>query len=141
MGTNFYWKKPIQDKEYDWDLYGDIQVHIGKRSAAGAYCNDCGTTLCEDGTRDVHSSKKQTSAFDTRGWFNECPGCGIPRSELKGCTSFTWTLMKHKWNLVELLDSDEKVVVNEYDEEFTAKEFLDELSSVRIEFQAPYQFS
>ena len=38
MGTNFY----IIDKDQE---YSEGR-HIGKRSAAGWYCWDCGTTLC-----------------------------------------------------------------------------------------------
>ena len=53
MGTNFYWivtgtaavpsdvKVPIEEDS--------PEVHIGKRSAAGPYCWDCGVTLCEGG--------------------------------------------------------------------------------------------
>ena len=36
MGTNYYWKDKHENCEYE----DDIQVHIGKRSAAGLYCWD-----------------------------------------------------------------------------------------------------
>ena len=159
MGCNYYWIKPAQE---DVDEYGrddDIHVHIGKRSAAGAYCWDCGTTLCEMGTRSVHLSDQRC--------FENCPSCGNERdssgvtssafielgftkpNELKrtgvtSCSSFTWTLMWHKRQLEDMMlfGNTEKVVVDEYGHEYTAEEFLTEqLASVAFEFQSPYEFS
>ena len=137
MGTNYYWKDKYKDDEYN----GDIQVHIGKRSAAGLYCWDCGTTLCKDGERSIHYSESN--------WYSKCPSCGKERIEeslesssmglelgfnkqglnrtgVSSCSSFTWTLMKHKSELLKLTENcKEKVVINEYGDEFTACEFLD----------------
>lgn len=54
MGTNYYAK--------------NCAVHIGKRSAAGLYCWDCGQTLCKGGTRHIHGGHSQ--------WYAACPSCG-----------------------------------------------------------------
>jgi len=55
MGTNFY---ALPDGE-----------HIGKRSAAGAYCWDCGVTLCPGGNDRIHNSGLER-------WPSTCPKCG-----------------------------------------------------------------
>jgi hypothetical protein len=60
MGTNFY-----TDTEE--------RLHIGKRSAAGLYCWDCGVTLCMGGEKAIH--------YDTHGWHDACPKCGNKPSE------------------------------------------------------------
>jgi len=44
-------------------------THIGKRSAGGKYCWNCGITLCEQGIFKIHDSKSK--------WFDCCPNCGI----------------------------------------------------------------
>ena len=49
MGTNFYIKGSPKTANLD-----DPKWHIGKRSAAGLYCFDCGVTLCEQGEKFVH---------------------------------------------------------------------------------------
>jgi len=49
MGTNYYLK--IDECE----CCGRYEKkHIGKRSAAGRYCFDCGVSLCVDGEDNVH---------------------------------------------------------------------------------------
>jgi len=153
MGTNYYWKDKHENCEYE----DDIQVHIGKRSAAGLYCWDCGTTLCKDGVRGIHYSESN--------WNSLCPSCckeavkeslsnssvGIElgfnknrlnRSGVSSCSSFTWTLIKHKNELLILAENCiDKVVINEYGEEYTACEFLDLLIDCPIEYQCPREFS
>ena len=154
MGTCFFWiKKPISHSM-------DIQVHIGKRSAAGRYCWDCGSVF-HTHTMEIHSGRDS-------GDLGSCPGCGkpakinsfakssagvelgfvkskeVPKKGIGSCCSFTWTLMKHKRRLQELADKGDtkKVVVNEYGDKFTASEFLEEeLNLVTIEFQSPQEFS
>lgn len=155
MGTNYYWKETY---DADGDNEG-IQCHIGKRSAAGRYCWDCGTTFNTRGTESVHYSSHDTN------WVEACPACGKMPEEsrdkestamvdlgfakqsnlsLQGvgyCSSFTWTLMKHKWKLSSLVRSEEKVGINEYGDEFTAKEFLEgELHGCAFEMQLPVEF-
>lgn len=99
MGTNYYWADKLAEDPSNKD---DINVHIGKRSAAGTYCWDCGTTLCLDGARYVHygeislkvtfttdlgSVAAQASFVDLCGlrqhrydyrprWSDTCPCCG-----------------------------------------------------------------
>ena len=65
MGTNFY----VRGHR---DSYGG---HIGKRSAAGPYCWDCGCTLHSGGESKIHYS-----AYDD-GWLDACPKCGKERQE------------------------------------------------------------
>jgi hypothetical protein len=182
MGTNYYWKKDtmIQENmvlgfvgnEYEEDKDREhCSVHIGKRSAAGLYCFDCGATLCRHGTFDVHSGRAE--------WHEDCPSCGKKREEessggtgmrelgfnkepfefkkgVKTCSSFCWTLMKHKWKIEELSDKENpcydgiitipdnqrtKVIVNEYGDEFTASEFMALLQECPIEYQDAEEFS
>lgn len=159
MGTNFYWIDQY-DKDAEWDVRAALQCHIGKRSAAGVYCWDCGTTLHKEGTSSIHEGFGKT--------FADCPVCHKEYPESKGreplgsavnlelfgerptarpkgvetCCSFTWTMMSHKWKLEKLRKSRKKVVINEYGDKFTAAEFLDkELLLVTIEFQLPVEFS
>lgn len=65
MGTNFYVAGHRGDD--------DPTFHIGKRSAAGAYCWDCGKTLCLGGEKAIH--------FDTHEWAKTCPSCGKGRDK------------------------------------------------------------
>jgi len=92
MGTNFY----TMDGK-----------HVGKRSAAGWFCWDCGVTLCKAGNAGVHLNKE---------WYESCPKCGSKPEEesleggsvgrelgfntsspcrktgVKSCASFTWAV-------------------------------------------------
>ncbi len=73
MGTNFYIGKKRE-------------IHIGKRSAAGLFCWDCGITLCKGGKKEVHFSERMANrphtcfprvpqeVIDNR--FDSCPSCG-----------------------------------------------------------------
>lgn len=155
MGTNFYW---IDDANED-AAEGDIHCHIGKRSAAGAYCWDCGTTLCKEGTRGVHSSRC--------GYYDACPACGaekrpvtladstsgvelgcanspdVARIGVGSCASFIWTLMKHKWALEKRMEQGDEAlcVEDEYGRRFTARQFLrEELAAVAFEMQDARNF-
>ncbi|MCK9577864.1 MAG: hypothetical protein M0R51_18305, partial [Clostridia bacterium] len=98
MSTNFYVKGHIGND--------NPKYHIGKRSAAGMYCYDCGITLCKGGESKVH--------FGTDEWYEECPNCGkkpenedlehsasgkelgfnnmsgVIKTGVKSCCSFTW---------------------------------------------------
>lgn len=150
MGTNFYWIENPDDDE------GSIKVHIGKRSAAGLFCWDCGVSKCESST-DVHRGKDRMEMSELE-W---CPGCGksfdvnktdwnttsgvelgFAKSKsltLKGigtCCSFTWSMLSHKWKLQSMIRDrdDRKVVRDEYGQEYTAREFLrEELCGVAFE--------
>jgi hypothetical protein len=99
MGTNFY-KIDIKKDNKEGE-------HIGKRSAAGYYCWDCGITLNIYGEAWVHSSYKEFNKYgflhkdrskenpelynpfdedrfmDKSEWFKKCPSCGQEKEELK----------------------------------------------------------
>jgi hypothetical protein len=99
MGTNFY--------------AGGI--HIGKRSAAGFYCWDCGVTLCKGGEAKVH--------YDV-GFYDRCPKCGkapkretlsegavgrelgfnkskpAPKTGVQSCASFSWAISPETWRTI-----------------------------------------
>ena len=63
MGTNFYFMS--EDDEID--------RHIGKRSAAGYFCWDCGLSLCAAGHDAVHNGKTV--------FLDKCPVCGQAKQE------------------------------------------------------------
>ena len=142
MGTNFYWKKiPKEFERYkanvekyigDCDDTGNVLLHIGKWSAAGLYCYECGTTLNKFGTDYVHDC-----LYDD--WYEVCPICGRKGTPI---CSFRWTIMKHKW-LIEKLAHEgcrEKCIVDEYGDSYSPIEFLQEVNTP-IEYQACCEFS
>ena len=126
MGTNFYWIK--SPKEFKGN---SILQHIGKRSVAGYYCDKCGISFCKSGTQSIHFS-------DIADWYTECPVCG--RKGILVC-SFTYTSMKQKEIIKKLIAVDKKLIKDEYDIEYTPKEFLlDALSNTKIEYQMYAEF-
>ncbi len=122
MGTNFYVKGHRGND--------DPKFHIGKRSAAGLYCWDCGVSLCKGGASRVHYG-------DGDDFFDKCPKCGkSPEKEnlstssvgrelgfntekpakkagVKGCSSFTFARPIGRI----------KNIVDEYGTEYTLEEF------------------
>lgn len=101
MGTNFYIHVPnIQRPSQEMTLPTDrlvtvvysptlrtadgesIDLHIGKRSAAGFYCWDCRLTLCLGGEQAVHYGghiglgKGLTFTVPRDEWAEKCPKCG-----------------------------------------------------------------
>lgn len=120
MGTNFYIKGHRNSD--------DPRYHIGKRSAAGLYCWDCGVTLCKGGESRVHYGD---------GFFDKCPNCGKGREEeplsessagrelgfnhskpvkktgVQSCSSFTWAR-----DLGRI-----RCIVDEYGRAYTREEF------------------
>ena len=130
MGTNFYIK--------------DDDIHIGKRSAAGWFCWDCGITLCMQGKEGIHKCKPEN-------WHHVCPLCGnskdaesitqsatgkelgLNKDEQKktGVTtvcSFTWAFNILKHSLPD------NVIVDEYGEEYSPEEFQKILKSYPIQY-------
>ena len=126
MGTNFYWTRVVKFRKDD-----DPKVHIGKRSAAGAYCWDCGLTIIRD-------------------WREGCPKCGQkpvkeglsagpaavelgfaePRQKrptgVRGCSSFTWS-QEPSGVMAKCLKFPNrflKVVVDEYGRKMTGRKFV-----------------
>lgn len=147
MGTNFYWKEARNEDD------DHIEQHIGKRSAAGLYCYDCGSTLNRGGTTFIHKGSVKDMVNT---WLDTCPCCGKSREEghftkteevirtgVATCCSFTWTVMKHKRAIEERVKTnpDKKIIVDEYGEVFSAREFLELLRICPIEFQSPCEFS
>ena len=155
MGTNFYLATHIFEREgagsYVREVPGaaldsdDPQFHIGKRSAAGPYCWDCNTTLCEKGEAGVHTDSK---------WYDKCPVCGktfVPVGTLKEgavavelgfarsndkrpvgvqtCASFTWAQSPYLFISFVRKHLDEKIVVDEYERSMTGYEFLNMLET------------
>ena len=136
MGTNFY-------------LNRIKHQHIGKRSAAGLYCWDCGLTLCVQGAKGVHTGRSS--------WHSCCPKCGKtqedegwegaagrelgfaeakPRAKtgVKTCCSFTWAIDP---KLIEGKTStlaNYKPVVDEYGDEYSWEEFSQVLAECPIRY-------
>jgi len=131
MSTNFYVKGHIGND--------NPKYHIGKRSASGMYCYDCGMTLCKGGESKVHSGTDE--------WYKACPKCGKkPENEdlyhsavgkelginsmyevktgVKSCCSFTWARDIKKI----------KHIVDEYGREYSLEEFNGIIDSCPIQF-------
>jgi len=118
----------------------DSEKHIGKRSAAGWYCWDCGQTLCVQGENGIHESKSN--------WDDECFSCGKtipeesvenssagrelgfnkskprPKKGVASCSSFTWTINPTAVLLRYLFRLDDVVIRDEYNHEYTFKVLL-----------------
>jgi len=159
MGTNFYWHVNPRSLDTKHGHSDSIHIHIGKRSAAGHYCWDCGTTLHTGGDREVHYSHSDN------GWQDRCPSCGKSAGEnaniavnqelgfakatdkhrhgVSSCSSFSWTLLRHERDLEELAQTHPtlQVLSDEYGKLFTAREFFEELKFCPIRYQCPYEFS
>ena len=129
MGTNFYTHKYESPK----------RAHIGKRSAAGLYCWDCGVTLCRG---RVHYDNER---------YDVCPKCGkAPVKEADGgmafrelgfnkstprkkegvasCSSFSWAVQPDEWRGLC------RFVYDEYGRRLTKKEFLQVLEECPLQF-------
>lgn len=131
MGTNFY---TLSNK------------HIGKRSAAGSYCWDCGVTLCKTGNSGVHQSDKE-------GWYTACPKCGkkykpedLPYSSagrelgfntskpkrkkgVASCSSFSWATDPDKFKASRI-----RYIKDEYERKITLKQFWGILEECPIQY-------
>lgn len=144
MGTNFYWKRiPREFEKYKSNVekisvYGgfeknneNVLKHIGKRSSAGMYCYECGTTLNKYGTDHLHD-------YEYSEWYEVCPICGKEGTPI---CSFRWTIMLHKW-LIDLYvkkGRTTKMIVDEYGEEYTPQEFLQAVKTP-VEYQMCCEF-
>lgn len=120
-------------------VFPGADVHIGKRSAAGYYCADCGATSCIDGSDAIHFSISRTND-QPDGEPRTCDLCGSTNMKY-GC-SFTWQFDKEFWEeIFEKLGKRAKVV-NEYEEVFTIKKFLNkELGNIAFEYKEWCDFS
>lgn len=136
MSTNFYW--PHEEEAGRMDP----SIHLGKRSAAGLYCWDCGLTLCKGGEARIH--------FDDE-WYDACPRCGgkpvdktltsgavgvelgfakAPTAKptgVRSCCSFGWAQDPDEVKRRCEVDLDTPIIVDEYGREYTGRQFLDVL--------------
>jgi len=127
MGTNYY----------------KGGVHLGKRSAAGMYCYDCGITLCKGGRDKVHDSVSP--------WHDACPVCGkepinetlnsgavarelgfykgkLETSGVHSCCSFSWAVEPA---MLKVLPGS---ITSEYGDKFTVKEFKELTNECVIQY-------
>ncbi len=143
MGTNFYVKGHCDDD--------NPKYHIGKRSAAGLYCWDCGITLCVGGEEAIHRGtiiSRNPIRYRESTWLKSCPKCGKqPEDEnmehssagrelgfnktkpekktgVRSCASFTWARPLGKIRLI----------VDEYGREYSIGEFKKVLEECPIQF-------
>jgi len=162
MGTNFFWmcikkkplmKTPFESIELEIDDM-DPRVHIGKRSAAGAYCWNCNVTLCRGGNSKIHDGYRDEK------WHERCPKCGAEPTKSDGltegaaavemgfakprqlrptgvtsCSSFSWTQDPERVKKFCKEHLTDKVIVDEYDRELTGDEFLE-----MLECNCPVEF-
>ncbi len=132
MGTNFY----LVDK--------DQQIHIGKRSAAGLFCWDCGISLHPHGHNEIHSGRskmlgkcpvcdkkpqKETLETSTSGrelGFNK----NVPEKKtgVASCSSFTWAISPVKFSHFKI----NMRIEDEYSR--IIKNFSDVLSECPVKF-------
>ena len=152
MGCNFYFRGFRDDDS--------PEHHIGKRSAAGWYCWDCGITLCTVPGKEHYSVP----------WHDACPKCGkkpekerlsegaagrelgfnddkpAPKTGVKSCASFTWGMSEERYNELmtssagacptcgEVFKDKDKIIEDEYGDLFTLAEFREILSECPIQY-------
>ena len=122
----------------------DPAVHIGKRSAAGCWCWDCGITLCNRGNDGIHRSERHE-------WHDRCPQCGqepvkeslsdssvgrelgfnrdapARKTGVRGCSSFLWAMWPEALEGVDAIE-------DEYGTRYTRAEFLAVLDECPVQF-------
>ena len=178
MGTNFYWtkepcpyckqhmpvgsvvpasvRKALEEAGHDPDFHGAYHyaTHLGKRSGAGAYCWDCGQTLCMGGEPDIHYGRTP--------WHAACPKCGKKKGNesvtsqgnaagvelgfaevnssrprgVQSCCSFGWAQPPEAALAALEERRDQLCVEDEYGRVMTAGAFLD-----MLENQCPVRFT
>lgn len=152
MGTNFYWidadKVGVPN-----DLPGN-RHHLGKRSAAGYFCASCHVPLVQNGDKNlVHLGKYPQ--------LENCPVCGKKRPPfnfnsssgaielgfkkpkkgrqtrgIHSCCSFSWAQEKIMVQAICEQWKDQKVIEDEYGDEFTGQEFMEMIfSNCPIEYE------
>ena len=137
MGVNFYFN------------FRQNNLHIGKRSAAGAYCFDCNRTLCKGGINEIHQDvdfhsrcpeclqKPIKEDMEDSAAGRELGFCNQPRVELTGvrsASSFTWDLDPVYVMLTLAKTRVRKPIKDEYDREYTKTEFYQILKECPIRF-------
>jgi len=150
MGTNFYFGMTRDE----------AGVHIGKRSAAGLYCWDCGVSLCNK-SKDTWSGKYfygndaiHYSNINDEKWLDCCPICGKKPTEesvenstggrelgfnknkpqrktgVATCSSFTWAVSPKRFK--DLIKI--ALIYDEYGGFYTKKDFQAVLKECPIKF-------
>lgn len=151
MGTNYYWNPDLVRDTLNLDNLNqdDPRVHIGKTSAAGKYCHNCGITQHGDTTYVHHYVSKyreeQLLIDIIRLDDVSCPNCGKPWDT---ATSFTFTMMGHLKTISNFynmevamcnanpLQKPLEVIMDEYGKKYTAINFLDTIiRKCPIQFQ------
>ena len=121
-------------------------THVGKRSASGAFCWDCNTTLCKQGNKGVHYCESE--------WYDACPIChkkvneedkdwgamgrelGFNKSKpkakkgVKSCASFSWAVDPVR----VFLKRKDTIIIDEYGRKHTLEEFKQILKECPIQF-------
>jgi hypothetical protein len=153
MGTNFYVVNPAEYED-SYDLYGP-KIHVGKRSAAGLYCFDCGITLHKHGKELLHTGKdaQGNRVAPEDAFYKVCPLCkkgpvkedfyngsaglelGFHKDEMqttgvRTCCSFNWCMKPDKF----VADMGNLHVWDEYGAVYTAEEFKKMRESYPIHF-------
>lgn len=94
MGTNFYWK-PNEENVLPAGLgsASDLdesspRVHIGKRSAAGSYCWDCGIPLVKTPRTPYMGDSGRWTSSNIHGGrednrLSSCPDCGAEQGSTR----------------------------------------------------------
>lgn len=138
MGANFYFV----------DENNDEVAHIGKRSAAGPFCWDCGVSLCAAGSHTVHEGNGR--------WLNACPVCGAEgksepledsaagrelgfnkhapkqKTGVASCSSFNWAMSPAHFG--DLADAHNLTIQDEYGTPYSRSAFGAVLSECPIMF-------
>jgi len=153
MGTNFYVRGNINS---------DPEYHIGKRSAAGLYCWDCGMTLCKGGLEGVHHGLEfhercpQCNQAQAKETFQESAAgreLGFNNSSysrktgVRGCASFNWDMTEERFITITSPTFEpiclccghsyagEGPIEDEYGNIYTVEEFLNMLEECPIQFK------
>ncbi len=136
MGTNFYLMRGVKVPS------SNTIKHIGKRSAAGIYCWDCGVSLASSSLRLLHSSVNECGYP-----LESCPICGKTKDKedlsnnsagrelgfnksdpmrkkgVKSVSSFLWAVPA-EWFYNKFCVTNKKIIKNEYGDKYTYIEFL-----------------
>lgn len=140
MGTNFFL---VEKNDFE---FSDPAFHIGKRSAAGIWCWDCGVTLYIGGVGELNGK-------GDAGWYDKCPQCGksrddeelsnssagrelgfnksnpIKKTGVKSCSSFNWAMCP---SILEKLPTRGKPIRDEYGRFYSLKDFYAVLSECPV---------
>jgi hypothetical protein len=153
VGTNFYWIEPTPTCPHCHETIGEPRrgAHIGKRSAAGHFCWDCGVVLNTAGNVGIHSGNGTP--------LDACPKCNksyVPEKFGKGASgvelgfakprderptgiastaSWTWAQPAEEVRARCEASMDVVILRDEYGRDMTGREFLTMLrANIGIEY-------